>query len=351
MDPSSIPATPPDATADSSPAVPAIAETPQPSQDQGVTAAPPAAEPTPPETPEPTLRDALAEAIATEKKTDSPEKPTVDPKAEKPADKPADKPDDKKLAAEDQAAADANLPFGKHPRWKQVIGENRELRQFRETASPRLQEYDRIVGFMHKNDIAPEEMQGLYVLGAMLKNDPAQALKTLREMIAPLESFVGDKLPDDLSTEVEEGVLSVERAREIVRSRSESQFREEREKRYAERAAEVQQHEVSTLLHSQANAVTAWEQQVAASDPDYPLMQELVVMELTRLQKAAPARDVNDAIAHAETAYKTIKAKFRQAIQRDRPDVPRGPSSRDTPASNGRQPAPASMLDVVRGAL
>lgn len=351
MDPSSIPATPSDAPADSSPAAPATAETPQPSQDQGVTAAPPAAEPTPPETPEPTLRDALAEAIAPEKKTDSPEKPAVDPKAEKPTDKPADKPAEKKLTAEDQAAADANLPFGKHPRWKQVIGENRELRQFRETAAPRLQEYDRIVSFMQKNDIAPEEIQGLYVLGAMLKNDPAQALKTLREMIAPLEAFVGDKLPDDLATEVEEGTLSAERAREIVRSRSESQFREERERRSAERAAETQQQEVSALLQSQASAVTAWEQQVAASDPDYPLMQELVVMELTRLQRATPARNVGEAIGLAESAYKTIKAKFRQAIHRARPEVPRGPSSRDTPASNGRPPAPASMLDAIRSAL
>lgn len=350
MDPSSIPATPPDANADSSPAAPATADTPQSSQDQGVNAAPPAAEPTPPETPEPTLRDVLAQAIAPEKKTDTPEKP-ADPKAEKPADKPADKPDEKRPAAEDQAAADANLPFGKHPRWKQVIGENRELRQFRETASPRLQEYDRIVGFMHQNDIAPEEMQGLYVLGAMLKNDPAQALKTLREMIAPLEAFVGDKLPDDLALEVEEGSLPVERAREIARSRSESSFREEREKREGERAAQMQQHEMSVLLQTQANAVTAWEKQVASSDPDYPLMQELVVMELSRLQKASPARDVNGAIAHAESAYRTIKAKFRSAMQRDRTELPRGPSSRDTPASNGRQPAPTSMLDVVRQAL
>ena len=350
MDPSSIPAAPLDAPADSSTAAPAPADTPQPSQDPGVPAAPPAATDAKVE-PEVSLRDAIAQTVSP-KKPDTPEKADpADPKAEKPEDAKQEKPGDKApKTADDAAKADENLPFGKHPRWKQVVGENRALRQFRETAAPRLQEYDRIVDFMHKNEIAPEEMQGLYVLGAMLKNDPEQALKTLREMIAPLEAFVGDRLPEDLASEVEEGSISVERARELARMRSSQSFQQERQEaqqREQERLAAAKAAETRT---SQAKAVTDWEQKVASQDPDYPLMKEWVVMELTRLQRETPAADAQAAVALAEKAYRSVQDKFRQTANRGR-EVPRGPSSRDVPANNGRQPAPTSMLDAVRQAL
>lgn len=338
MDPSSAPAESqaPDVSAASSPA------------DPGVTpAAPPAAEPAPAPEPELTLVDALAEAV---KKPDD-AKPDADkPTAEKPADKAADKPADtpKQKTAEEQAAEDAKLPFGKHPRWKAVIGENQELRKFRETAAPQLEEYGRIREFMHRNEIAPEEMQGLYVLAAMLKHEPEKALATLRQMIEPLERFTGDRLPDDLQSDVDDGVITEERAKELARLRSTGKFREEQTQRQAER---TQQDQVVALRRSQAQVVTDWEAKTRASDPDYPRYQEWVALELRRLHAEKPARTPEEALSYAQQAYSTVKAKFQATIGAAAPHVPRGPSAAHAPGSNGRQPAPATMLDAVRQAL
>lgn len=342
MDPSSAPAVP-DAPADSSPADigNAAPDTPAPAADSGVTsAAPPAAEPAAAPEPEPKLVDAIAQAV---------KKPEADAKPEDKAVKPdpADKAPQRK-SAEDQAAEDAKLPFGKHPRWKQVIGENQELRKFRDSVTPQLQEFGKITDFMQRNEIAPEEMQGLYVLAAMLKHEPAKALDTLRKMIEPLEQFVGDRLPADLQDEVNDGVITEARAKEIARLRNQEKFQGERTQQQQERT--VRENEVA-LRREQARVVSDWEQRTRAADPDYPQYQEWVALELKRLHAEKPARTPQEALGYAEQAYKTVKAKFQRALSRGQPDVPRGPSSTSVPGSTGRQPQPSNMLDAIRQAL
>lgn len=340
-------------------ATPPVAATPIESSGStpGESAAPPAA-PAEPPVPELTLRDAVTAAVAPTKEPAEP--PAKEPDAAIPQTLPADKKPDPKPEAKptktdaEQEAEDKTLPFHQHPRWKTVVGERNAarneaetLRKEVETHKPKAEELDRITVFLDHYDIAPEEMQGMMRLLALMKTEPATALQELRKIVAPLESFVGDVLPPDLQKEVDEGVTTPERARELVRARNQAEFVSKRGERDLERTQQAQSRDMAMAC---GQAVSEWERQIAAADPDYKSYGKWVAVELKRLNAATPARTPAEAVELAKQAYDSVSKEFRSALQRGRTQTPTTPRSTDTRGAPGHTAPPTSMKEVVRRA-
>src|SRR3546814_2585723 len=71
-----------------------------------------------------------------------------------------------------------------------------------------------------KHGLSPAEAAEGFTVMAMIKVDPAGALKALEAKADEIRQFLGEKLPDDLQKEVEDGTISEGRAKELAQARN-----------------------------------------------------------------------------------------------------------------------------------
>lgn len=296
--------------------------------------------------------DALAVTRAALKETEAEGKPDAEgapgPTEGKTEEADAEAPADPKKAAE---ADDANLPFGKHPRWKEVLAERNGWRQKAEEYEPHARQYRQVLDFMSSNNLAAPEVQELFSIGAMLKADPVKALEMMRPHYERLQHLVGEKLPEDLHEKVEDGRLDEASARELAQTRSKAALLETGVREQRERQAHAAEAQEASARSAAAEAYVAGKQ---ANDPDFALKQPLL--------RGAIREALDDAIAEGrsprtpadvnrimDTAYGRVTAALKAANpNRNRPvlrTVPSGMSS--TPAT----PVPKTALEVTRAAL
>lgn len=262
------------------------------------------------------------------------------------------KPADGVKPATDEAAADANLPFHKHPRWIEKQTELKAAREKLATLEPEnaslkadAEQLRNIETFRTTNNLAVEEVvQGFKVM-ALVKNDPAKALPELRKLVADLELATGEKLPADLQERVDAGSMDEKSASELAQTRRTAKALETTVTATRERD-ETQQ--VQNLRDGVAASVAAWEAQVAGRDPDWAKKQPLVMdrVQAIALTEGRP-RDQAEAVALAKRAYEDVTkstAAWRPARTPTKP-LPSGTSA------NGVKPQPKNMRDVVDIAL
>ena len=225
-------------------------------------------------------------------------------------------------------------PFHKHPRWQEVQRELKDLR-------PKAQMADQLQGFMHEAGLSTQEVNAGFELMRLMKHDPAQALQQLQPYLENLQQATGDKLPQDLQQDVEDGYVSEERAKEIARLRAnEGRYRQQSEAQ--RRQAEEAQFERYTADLS--NAVSDWERQWQQSDPDYarkaPRVQER--LELKMLKGGVPS-NTQEAIRLAEETRKEVERELAQFTPKRRPSTP--VTGQGSVAS---RPEPSSMQEAMK---
>lgn len=233
----------------------------------------------------------------------------------------------------------SDTPFHKHPRFKKLIRERNEFRS-------RATQYDQITDFMDKNQLTAEEVaQGFQVMAMMKTGDPAQAYEALRRITDNLALAAGHKLPDDLAQKVEQGYIDQETAQDLWRK----QFKAERTANLA--ATENQrfrQQEQQSAFNTIAEAVTAWEESVRESDPDYELKADLIDDRVRALVAAkGKPRNTDEALAYAQDAYKTVSERLKSVRGVKQPlRTTVGGKVSGTPL-----PEPKSLLDVIQNTL
>lgn len=265
---------------------------------------------------------------------------TEEPKGEKPEEDPAK-----------QAEADAKLPFGKHPRFKQLIGERNkykglvtEREQQLNEWKPKVEQFERIGTFMRENQLTPEEMHAGFEIMALMKHAPDKALEGLRPYIEKLELATGVRLPQDLSEKVERGETTEEVAREAALLRMKAGEAESRAKRVEQTSLEERAHQARTAMRT---AVESWESSIKGSDPDYPHIQSFVVDRVRSLAAAEPPRSPEEAVALTKRAYAEVRERFSKVI----PAKPATKVVTSDKSTSSAAPAPKSMLDIVSMAL
>lgn len=245
-------------------------------------------------------------------------------------------------------------PFHKHPRWQEMVRQRDEFRQQAEQLEPKAQEFDKINQFMQDNELSAQEVaDGLQVV-AMMKNDPIKARDVLAERMQSLNEVSGHTLPSDLQNEVESGMISEDRARELARLRNETRLADEKRQRTEQKTQEQLQQEqqqrqreqAQGVIQQQRTAIQDWESKLKAKDPDYGRIQSFVAKELRFQVQNNPPRNVDQAIQLAEKAYKDVKDQFKKAMP-ERPEVRRSPDSSQSSASSATDQQPSSFMDAV----
>ena len=228
-----------------------------------------------------------------------------------------------------------DLPFGKHPRFKQLLRERAEFKT-------RAEEFDRIQDFMTRFKIEPQETANAFRILAMSKTDPAAALEELKALAHTLAVQAGEVLPPDLNEKVENGYLDREAAQELskarVRAELERAKREELEQRYQSEAVDRQ----TTTI---ADAVAAWEEQTRRTDPDYGIKSDMVDDRVRAIvSERGKPKSVDEALAIANEAYETVSNRLRSVRQ---PKMPMR-SAIGGKVSGSPTPEPKSVLDVIQ---
>lgn len=271
--------------------------------------------------------------------------------------------------AEATEEADKRLPFHQHPRWKQVTGENRKLKEERPALVDKAQRWDAIDAKFRQSGLAPEDTQPLFEGGARLKASGATteelqnlmavgaALKlgdrqVVMQIAKPVFSALGldivEVLPDDIRRRVEEGAISEEDARRTASAeflaRSERTRRElteqsiDAERAHAERVASGQ---------AMARAANEWEARVSAGDADWSRKQPFVEEEIKNLAAMMGPRTPDDAVKICQAALDRVNRIFKASGSQRRPEV--------TPTTGGTTatvaPAPKTPLEAVTLAL
>lgn len=240
---------------------------------------------------------------------------------------------------------DSKLPFHNHPRWKQVIAERDQYRQGAE-------QFDKIATFMESNGLSNDEVVSGFRVMALMKSDPARALEELERFAAPLREFVGQVLPADLQSKVDQGALDPDSARELARARNEAKHASERAREVTEQSrADRERQDRETARTSMYNAVAEWEAGVKSSDPDYAVKQSFVTERIRVLMAEKPPTNALEAVELAKRAHKDVTERLKPLSPRrqEERNLP-GPSANDTSLVRGT-PQPKSLKEAAILAL
>lgn len=248
---------------------------------------------------------------------------------------------------------DEQLPFGKHPRFKQVIRERNEYRNMAEEYRPHAEEYRKIESFMEHSKLAPQEVAQGFEIMALMKSDPFAARDRLMQYIQVLNEVTGNSgLPPDLEQDVARGYLSEQRAREVAQLRYRNQFSEQAKQEALIRQQEAQaQQAYSMNIESQRQAVNAWEAEISKRDPDYPSIQSALRKEVTLLGLQNRPRNPEEAVSLVKQAYENVKQEQRRWLRSARPSVRQSVDSSMAGNSPSARPEPKSFLDAVLQAV
>lgn len=256
---------------------------------------------------------------------------------------------DTKTAPDAEAVAKAkeageDVPFAKHPRWQEVLGERKTLRKEVESLKPQAEEWGKVTAFMEVNRLTPEEVAQGFTIMALIKHDPAKALQALAPFIEQAELQVGKRLPPDLQKQVDDGQVTQEVASELSRTRAQNQALQANTETQQRQNENMQAEQRAGVIK---NAVVQWEQGISAQDPDYKLKQRVVMAHVRAALATSRPQTAEQAIEICKKAYETASEDVKPLVAKRAPTPP-NPGSLHS--STRAAAVPQSLLDVVRQA-
>ena len=227
----------------------------------------------------------------------------------------------------------------------------RELNQMRadlEAAKPlqeRAKAFDEFSGWVRSTGLSQEEVtQGLQI-SALMKSDPFKALEVVTPIFQELQRRAGAALPQDLQSEVESGLVSEDRAREIARLRAQNQHAQTGwQQTAAQRQQEQEQARLQNLQSAVKGAVNEAEAKARQADPDYAKKAPMV---MTKVQ----AMFMSEGVPNTPEAAVAMYQKALKAVNDDIAlIVPRKQSITPAPSNQGGNVAaqPKSSAEAIR---
>lgn len=246
------------------------------------------------------------------------------------------------------------LPFGKHPRFKQVIGQRDEARQQAGELQTKLAEYEPaaqqwglVRGFMSENQLSDTDMLDGFRMMAMVRMDPLNGRKAIVDYLDQLDTALGLKLPEDLRDDLDLGRITEERAYELSRSRAaQTAQQQEQQQRQTEQQQSQQREQVQQHVSNMTTAATAWETQVRGTDPDFDRKQQLIADRMQALVAADPKatpKNADEMTALLNRAHTDVTSALKRIVPQPRP------VARPTSAANPTvaAPQPKTMREAI----
>ena len=249
----------------------------------------------------------------------------------------SDSDDDVELSKEDDEEY-KDAPFSKHPRFRKLIAEKNRYREGAE-------QYDRIKNFMTVNDLKPDEVVEGFRIMSLMKNDPGEAYKALREKMGNLADTAGYRVPKDIKQRVDDGYIDEATAKELSRTRAELN----RERGIRQQMQDNQQRiSKQQTADTMKQSVREWEEKIMQQDPDYSFKQDEILdrVEAVVAREGRPANS-EAGIRIMNDAYQTVTERHRQRSPAAKPLK----SVQGGKLSGSPTPQPKSLLDVIEQEL
>jgi len=281
----------------------------------------------------------LEEVIKTAAERNKPKQETAQPAEEKVDET---KPEGEEAAKADTEKPEEKVPFHNHPRWK-------ELLQERDTFRERAERFDALTTYMQQNELTSEEVADGFEVMALMKSNPAEALKRLEEHASGLRQFLGVELPDDLKQKVESGYVDEDTAKELAAVRNQKALTEARLTLQEQRELERQQLQMEQSGRVEmATAVDAWIKGVQQRDPDYSVKEAFIVDRVQVLRMQNPPKTKEDAVALVQQAYSDATERLKALAPR-RQEVRTTMSAASTTTS--AKPEPKTLQEAIELSL
>ena len=226
------------------------------------------------------------------------------------------------------------LPFGKHPRWIERQKELEELRPMKQRVSelePLAQQAKQLADLRAANNIDDQTFADAIEIASLFKNNPLAAREKLQQIQNNIDLAMGNKLPDDLQTQVDSGAMPQNYAQELAKARMQLQgvqtSQQNSSKFFAQQQEQGINHVFAMWDQSKRQQDSAFKPKAAANAPDGKW--ELVNNRLVVLRQANPPRNQQEAVALVERAYTETSAALAQFMPKPtaRKNLPSGSSS------------------------
>lgn len=207
------------------------------------------------------------------------------------------------------------------------------------------EDHGKVLEFCRANGLSDDDVVMGFQTMALVARDPAKAIPVLENVLHQLRAKTGDALPEDLGREVDQGLISQARAKELALARLERQRLERQasdgERRWAE------QRRADTVQAVNA-ATQAWFSETATREPDLPMLRKLLSerIQAIAMRDGMPS-DAAGARAMADRALRELRADLKLLAPR-RAAISALPSSGSALPTRSR---PNSALDAVVSGL
>lgn len=239
------------------------------------------------------------------------------------------------------------LPARTKARIEKLLTQRNSARTETEALKPDAAKWHQMDGFLRKNDLAAEDVNLLLGAGAALRRGD---FKAFRDGVMPYVELcnqaLGLSLSPELQEKVDNGEIDAEAARELSTTRfANSRLQGQAQANTNAAAAAAQAEATAGIQRSVSDAVTSWEQQVQARDPDYALKAS-TVLRVSQALMAEHGRPTTaeDAVKMAQRAYD--EANVTVAALRPAPVAThQQPSGARNPS--GVRPEPKSLMEAA----
>lgn len=210
--------------------------------------------------------------------------------------------------------------------------------------------FDEFSGWVRSTGLSQEDVQQGLTIVALMRSDPFKALEVVAPIYAELQRRAGAVLPEDLQGEVDSGMVTEDRARELARLRQQNQHIDQRSQAQQQQfEAERQQQQITQLQSAKAAAVNAAEMEVMRNDPDYSKKKGLVATMVKSLwvDEGYP-QSTEAAVAQYKKAVKLVNDDFASRMPRQ--SRPAASGAPNVSAGGEALPAPKSSLEAMQRA-
>jgi len=229
---------------------------------------------------------------------------------------------------------DSKLPFGKHPRFQELVREKNEVKTKLAELTPIAERMRMIEEYCVKNNIDATSYDQALRLAGMIRTNPEGALQQLEEVVASLRVTTGAALPADLQTQVDNDVMTEASAQALAKERISRARAEYQLQQTQQQQMQRFQQEVKSSLDSwtaqKSKTDLAFKPKANASANDGKF--ELVQSQFAALWTAQPPSSIAEAVNLAERAYANVDRYVASLIPRPVVTRPLTPN-RNAPAN------------------
>lgn len=220
-----------------------------------------------------------------------------------------------------------------------------KLARQRDDLKPFAERTRQMDAYMQTNGISREDAIGAFEVMSLMRSNPSEALKRLREISYQLSLSIGETIPQDIQAKIDAGTIDEATGRELAIARAKADGFKAATETLSARSAQDQERQTKEAI---SRDVSAWEASVTTRDADFAAKKPLIETHFRALLQAGEKlQSPADAVRLMKKAYEQTNASFKAIRPSTRTEV-RTTSATATAATTT---APKTMDEAIRSSF